>query len=183
MLGPAGGLGEYARRWESNSVLYPAVERVVSGLRLPERSKAWFLEWKARHGHPPWTQSVFPYFYSAFFARVALAVLLLLMLAAITRRVREPEAATFASIAALLLVSPTLHPWYLLWVLPFAASRREPAFLYLSFVCPVAYCLLYSPPRLSGGAILAIEYVPFLVLLATSRMRPAAAPTLAAPAG
>jgi hypothetical protein len=163
---PAGGFSEFARRWESNSILYPAAERVTSALRIPERSKEWFLGWKARHGHPPWTQSVFPYFYSAFFARAALAILLLLGLVAIAVCVRDPVAAAFASLGALLVVSPTLHPWYLLWVLPFAALLREPAFLYLSFAAPLAYGLLYPLAGLSRAGILAIEYAPFVPLLA-----------------
>lgn len=168
---PTGGLAEYARRWEFNSVLYPAVERTIAALEVPERAKSALLEWKSRHGHPPWTQYVFPYFYSAFFARAALALLLALCLIAVAWRVRAPVVATFASISALLLVSPTLHPWYLLWVLPFAAILREPAFLYLSLASPVAYGLLYGLPGLSPGAILTLEYAPFLFLLARSARR------------
>ena len=106
-----------------------------------------FLDLKARWGHPAWTQGVFPYFYSAFFARVLLALLLAAALLVIALRVRGLEAGVFASLAALLLLSPTLHPWYLLWVLPFAASRREPAFLYLSFCVPA---LLRAPLSAAG---------------------------------
>ena len=78
---------------------------------------------------------------------------------------------TRASIAALLLFSPTLHPWYLLWVLPFAAERREPAFLYLSFAAPLSYGLLYPVPGLSPTAIRVLEYGPFAALLAAPLLR------------
>jgi uncharacterized membrane protein len=81
------------------------------------------------------------------------------------------RSATFASLSALLLCSPTLHPWYLLWVLPFAAERREPAFLYLSFTAPLSYGLLHPLPGLSRPAIYAIEYAPFVLLLAATLLR------------
>ena len=168
---PLGGMRDYATRWEFNSVLYPATVRVVHATDLPARAKSAFLDWKARHGHPPWTQSVFPYFYDAFFARAALGVLLAAVLVVIAWRVRDPTAAVFASIASLLLVSPTLHPWYLLWTLPFAAQRREPAFLFLSFSSPLAYGLLYPIPMLSRSFLLLAQYVPFTLLLAATLAR------------
>ena len=78
---------------------------------------------------------------------------------------RDTETAVFASLAVVLMLAPTLHPWYLLWILPFAARRRNAAFLYLSFAIPVSYALLYPVPGLSRGVIYAIEYLPFAVLL------------------
>lgn len=171
---PAAGLGPYATRWEFNSVLYPAVARVVESTDLPERAKAAFLRWKERLDHPAWMQEMFPYFYSAFFARVLLALALAVVLVGIAARERDVDGAVLASLAALLLVSPTLHPWYLLWVLPFAAKRREPAFLYLSFAVPLSYALLYPPPGWNERTVLLVEYVPFAALLAWTLFRLAA---------
>ena len=95
----------------------------------------------------------------------------------IARRVRDLEASVFASLAALLLLSPTLHPWYLLWVLPFAARGREPAFLFLSFGAPLSYALLSPLPGVSRGIVWAGEFLPFAALLAATlyRRREAAA--------
>ncbi len=163
---PAAGLRGYATRWDFNSPLYGAAVGLMDASRLPERAKAAFVTWKTRSNDPPWTQDVFPYFYSAFFARVLLASLLAITLIAAARATRNLEAATFASLAALLLFSPTLYPWYLLWILPFAAKRREPAFLFLSFCAPISYALLYPLRGVSRGLILACEFVPFAVLLA-----------------
>src|SRR5262249_60333519 len=113
---------------------------------------------------------------SAFLARALLAVLLAAILLGIGLRVGALQAAVFASLAALLLLSPTLYPWYLLWVLPFAASRREPAFLYLSFAIPLSYALLYPLPGASTGLVLACEYIPFLALLLLTARRSAGSP-------
>jgi hypothetical protein len=163
---PAGGLAQYVTRWDFNSVLYPVAVRLMETSRLPETAKDLFIDWKDRRGNPPWAERVFPYFYSAFFARVALAAGLVVLLAAIGIRVRDPEAAVFASLAALLLFSPTLYPWYLLWLLPLAAKRREPAFLFLSFCIPISYALTFPLPGVSAPMVLALEYIPFAILLA-----------------
>ena len=144
---------------------YPALYAAMEGARVPQRAKDAFLEWKARHHDPPWTARVFPWFYSAFFARAFLAIILGFLLLAIAWRVTDLWAAVHASVGALLLVSPTLHPWYLLWVLPFAAARKEPAFLWLATAAPLAYAVLYPTPGISIAAVYAIEYVPFAALL------------------
>ena len=164
-VSPAGGMDQYATRWEFNSVLYPAVRAGVEATTLPERLKEDFLRWKARHHDPPWTAKVFPYFYSAFFARAILGIVLAAVLLGIALSVGDLWAAVFASVAALLLFAPTFHPWYALWALPFAAARRNAAWLWLASVVPLAYGLLYPIDGLTRGAILAIEYVPFAVLL------------------
>ena len=110
-------------------------------------------------------ERVWPYFYSEFFARAALALALAAGLAAIAIRIPDPVRATGASIGLLLLVSPVLHPWYLLWALPFAALSRSASFLYLSASVPLAYGLLYRTAYLSSPVILLLEYVPFSALL------------------
>ncbi|MEO8348041.1 MAG: glycosyltransferase 87 family protein [Acidobacteriota bacterium] len=170
-VSPAAGLGPYATRWEFNSVLYPAVAGAVDAIDLPERAKAAYIRLKERLDHPPWTQELFPYFYAEFFARALLAIGLAIALVVIAARARDLEGAVFASLAALLLASPTLHPWYLMWVLPFAAKRREPAFLYFSFAAPLSYALLYPMRGGSAPAVLVVEYAPFAALLGWSLLR------------
>jgi alpha-1,6-mannosyltransferase len=170
-VAPIGGLADYAERWDFNSVAYPVLTRALAGGEVPEHAKELFLDWKERMGHPAWTQALFPYFYASFFARAALAILLAGALLAIGLRVRDPEAAVFASLAALLLTSPTLHPWYLLWILPFAARRRDPAFLYLSFAVPLSYALLFPVAWLPPALVLALEYGPFAALLGAKLAR------------
>src|SRR5690606_20948144 len=54
-------------------------------------------------------------------ARLLAGLLLLLALAIIAARVRSLERRVAYAFAALWLLAPTMHPWYLLWLLPFAA--------------------------------------------------------------
>ena len=169
---PVGALGDYAARWEFSALLYPAVSGAIESWHLPEKAKAAYIRWKEpRRPQRPWMQRVFPYFYTAFFARVALALLLALALLPIALRVRDSGTSVFASRGAFLLVSPTLHAWYLLWVLPFAAARKEPAFLYLACAVPLSYALLYPLPGMTPAAIRLVEYGPFAVLLAITLWR------------
>lgn len=55
-------------------------------------------------------------------------------------------AAVGASLAALVLLAPVVNPWYVAWLVPFAAVLRSPAGLTLS-----ATCLLYYAEFLPGG--------------------------------
>jgi hypothetical protein len=166
-VSPAGGLDQYATRWEFNSVLYPAMFAAVEAGQIPQRAKADFIRWKAAHHDPPWTAKVFPWFYSGFIARLLLAAILATVLVAIAIRVEDLWAAVLFSVGALLLFSPTLYPWYVLWALPFAAARRHAAFLWLSFAVPLSYVMHYPVPGLAvpRAAVLAFEYVPFAALL------------------
>ena len=176
---PVGGLGDYATRWEFNSLAYPALTGVLNDFAVPGRAKRVFQGLKEHLHHPGWMQPLFPYFYAEFFARAALAVALVLALVAIAWRVRNTETAVFASLAAALLASPTLQPWYLLWILPFAALAREPGFLFLCFAAPLSYGLLYPVHGLTAGRILLLEYGPFALLLLWSWRRARAARRLA----
>src|SRR5262249_35426373 len=72
-----------------------------------------------------------------------------------------------------LLLSPTLHPWYLLWILPWLALFPSPAWLALTGLAPLAY--------LGSPWVVWAEYVPFFALLAGScwlRSRRRAEPVL-----
>ena len=167
-VSPWGGLSDYAARWEFNSVAYPALETLFARTEVPESAKAAFSSWE---GRPAWMQPAFAFFYAGFFARAALALLAAAALVTIAWRIRDVETAVFASLATLLLLSPTLHPWYLLWILPFAARARNLAFLYLCSAVVLSYALLYPAAGLSRSAVYALEYVPFAVLLVMPVLR------------
>ena len=177
---PAAGLSNFATRWSGNSVLYPAVETAVERTGLASRAKAAYARWKSTRPEKPWMERPWPYFYPELFARLILAVILAVGLAAIAIRIGDPLRAAGASLGLFLLVSPVLHPWYLLWVFPFAALFRNAAFLYLSVSAAFGYALLHPVAPFSPPIVLAIEYGPFAALLAfdvvrPSRRRPASA--------
>jgi hypothetical protein len=116
-------------------------------------------------------QKPWPWFYPELFARLIIAAGLGAVLAGIALRIPDPVRAAGASLGAFLLASPVLHPWYLLWVLPFAALYRNAAFLYLSVAVVFGYALLHPVSPFSPGLVLALEYGPFAMLLALDVFR------------
>lgn len=62
----------------------------------------------------------------------------------ITRRDRDELRATSISIAAFLALTPVVHPWYLTWMAPFVALRRDAEWIWLLAVAPLLYAPLES---------------------------------------
>ena len=173
---PAAGLANFATRWSGNSVVYPVVEAAVDRLRLAPRAKETYARWKAPRPQKPWMERVWPFFYPELFARAILAAALGIGLFAIAAGRSAAVPAVFASLALFLLISPVLHPWYVLWLLPFAALRRDPAFLYLAAAAPFGYAVLHPVGVFMPGVTIAIEYAPFAFLLVFRRRLASAGP-------
>ncbi|HEV8268922.1 MAG TPA: hypothetical protein VGR00_11825 [Thermoanaerobaculia bacterium] len=166
--GPWRGLSTYAVSWEANGFVYPELFTLVKKSGIADSGKEAYAWIKARLGHP----SVFDYgwgiFYPAFLTR---AVLLFLFAAAVTfvvMRVSDPIRATGLCLVALLAASPTLHPWYLLEVLPFALLFEWVPVLWVAGAAPLVY-LTFLPrgqPAFPHPVLVrAIEFVPALFFL------------------
>jgi hypothetical protein len=158
------GLVTYGVSWEFNGPVYEPLWRGIDaagiapmlsrGLEAFERRTEMWYEWD-------W---IYPYLYPRFLAKLLLAAGMGL---AVLRSLREtdPVAGTRRLFGTLLLLSATVYPWYLLWVLPWAALSRHPAWLALSGLVLLAY--------LPGSiwVYLAI-WVPFAVLMFVRRTSP-----------
>jgi hypothetical protein len=157
LRGVESGISGYALRWEAASLVHRFLEGAFA--------------------------RVFAFDESLFDPRrLARAVELALWLgvgALAWRRRATPAAAAFALLAAFLVLSPTLHPWYVTWIVPFLALRRSPAFVFLAAVAP----LLYAPLRgwvargewVEPAWLWPVVALPFLALLARELVRPRAA--------
>jgi len=116
--GPSlGGLGEYALGWESFSLLHRGIEPLFA------RHFAYDLGWSDPR-------------------RLARATELALWLGlgafAWWRRLELTRAAGLL-VGGFLVLSPTLHPWYLAWIVPFLALRSMPAWSALVAASPLLY--------------------------------------------
>jgi hypothetical protein len=110
---------------------------------------------------------------------VAMAVLFAVMLTALvaiarTRR-REPEgtweAAALAAGAYLLLVPTSMHPWYVIWMVPFLAVVPSSAWLYFSGAVTLSYLKYVVEPAPFPWWAWAAEYVPLYALLGVAGWR------------
>ena len=82
---------------------------------------------------------------------------------------KDPYRATFIIMGVYLVLSPTLHPWYLLWLLPFLPLFPQPAWILLSGLVFLAYEVLigYSMNNVWAERdwVKWTQYGPFYLLL------------------
>ena len=132
------GLLAYGIDWEFNGPVYEPLWRLLDAAGLApalarglEALERWTEMWYA------WDW-VYPYLYPQLLAKLLLAAG---MAFAVVRSLREtdPVAGTGRLFGALLLCSATVYPWYLLWVLPWAALLRQRAWLALSGLILLSY--------------------------------------------
>lgn len=144
-------LTQYAERWRFNDSLFSLFERGIAWSGISPVAKGW----ADTHG----VDSLFTQ--PHMLARGVAWLITLIVLARLARlrwRADLPiERALYLFTATMLLVQPTLHPWYLLWVLPWLALFPSPAWIALSGLIPLAY--------LGGTWVRWAEYVPFYALL------------------
>jgi len=78
---------------------------------------------------------------------------------------RDPIKGCFYTLGVFFLLSPTLHPWYLTWIIPFLCFYRSAAWLVLSGTVGLAYLILFN--YVISGVweesiwVLMAEYIPF----------------------
>lgn len=93
--------------------------------------------------------TVFPDELAAFASRaVAGAAIGLVVLVVLGWRL-APLAGTEWILGALLLLTPALHPWYVVWLVPLVALRRRAAWVALAMLVPLGYVPLAT--WLAGG--------------------------------
>lgn len=158
------GMRDYATRWVFNSPLYEALFFGLERTALAARLKAgWTAIKDPLHLEPlaPW---VYAHLYSDYLARglsalIAVVAIALLIRSAV-RAGRTPSVAL--SIAALLLCSPAIHPWYWLVLVPVAMLEEQRLCLALALCAPFSY-LVYAgaSPWLVAALCYALPYASY----------------------
>lgn len=112
-----GGLNHYNERWEAGSLVFRFVRDGVAALFTtradPERS-----------------------------ARILVKILWCVWAVVVYTRVRDRVRGVGLLLAGFLVLTPTLHPWYLTWLLPFVALAPSRAWLWLFAAAPLFYAPL-----------------------------------------
>lgn len=112
-----GGLSEYAFRWESFSLVYRALE--------PLFARVWAYD-------EAWSDP----------RRLARACVLVAWLALglhAWRARHEPARTAALLVGGFLVLTPTLHPWYLTWIVPFLALRPSSGWSAFVALAPLLY--------------------------------------------
>ncbi len=150
----------YARRWELNSGVFEVTKDATSAaLKLrfsvkdpSENIHLRFMDPVAKHlqgtffslhkegGWDPKKPGKFTLgTLSRAIARIILGAVFIAVLVVTGLRQRDPILAATIVFGTLIVLSPVLHPWYLLWVLPFAAVSRVWPFMILAALSTLAY--------------------------------------------
>lgn len=157
--------------WEFNGPLYEPLWRLVDRLEVDELVTSVLDRLKLRSGDHDFWNRFYPFNYPRLLAKLALAAAGGVALVVVWWRRRHPVEQTGLVFAVLILFSSTVYPWYLLWVLPWAALCRQPAWLALSATILVSYWPQFGGGDLMPWAYLAVWAPFFLVSLRYPRWR------------
>jgi hypothetical protein len=158
LRGPWYGAGvlAYAHRWEHGAVIFAIVRRAYAGLDLAPHLTAAIASAQARWALPPETWDVlYRLVWPQELARITVAAAALAW--AIVQSFRPGLNAAHEArlaIGGALLLAPTLHPWYVLWVLPLAVAEAAWGWILLAALVPLGY--LAWPGDLPWGLRVAI---------------------------
>ncbi len=163
------GLVTYGVSWEFDGPLFEPLWRLLAAIGAAPALAHGLDRLKSLTGIYQGLNPLYPYLYPQFLAKLLLAAGLAAAVAASLRE-RDPATGTGRLLGRLLLCSATVYPWYLLWVLPWAALRRDAAWLALS-----ALILLSYLPQFAGVALWPWVYLgiwgPFAALVLLGRLR------------
>ncbi|MEE2778329.1 MAG: hypothetical protein VYE73_16370 [Acidobacteriota bacterium] len=165
------GLVTYAVSWEFNGPLFEPLWRAVEVARIAD-GVSWVLDRVPRMGIDPGPLSgTYSLVYPQALAKGLLGLALIGVLVWSLRAASAIEACMRA-FGGWVVVSATVHPWYLLWLLPWAAVLGRVPWLVLSASALCAYL-----PTLFGVALLPwpflLVWIPPLTLAVWPRLRSA----------
>ncbi len=158
VVAASGGIpGSYLRfgsSWEFNGPLYEPLWRGLETLDSGGYVHRELDRQKARSGNHEFWNRFYPHNYPRMHARLLLAALFLVL---VILAWRQPNVivATGSVFEVVLLCSATVYPWYLLWLLPFAALRGHLAWLVLCCSAFVSYIPQFTEMPLMPWVFLA----------------------------
>jgi len=165
---PLPGLFSYINRWEFNGGLYRLVTSFMNLLDIKQ------YQWMdlILSGH----LETF-YFSHAFYYKVCAVFILLAVFFNQMNKLRLTSdyrsinfiQRSFILTSGFMLLTPTLHPWYLIWIIPFLVFTLNWSWLLFTFLIQASYFVLKDYALTSVWKesvwVLFFQYVPFYTLL------------------
>jgi hypothetical protein len=165
---PLPGIFSYANRWEFNGGFYQLILSVLKILEVKE------FQWMVLNlsGH----LETF-YINHALYYKICAVIILLAVIFDQIKKLKSTSQflsinfiqRSFVITSLFLLLTPTLHPWYLIWIIPFMVFLPTWSWIAFTFLIQASYFVLKDYVLLSEWNesvwILIIQYIPFYVLL------------------
>lgn len=167
--GVPSGLVAYGVRWEFNGPLFEPLWRLLDQIRAADGVSS-LLDWaKTQTGWIGFWNRFYPWNYPQLLSKLILAAGLLVALG-FAWTDRRPIPSMGKIFSCVILFSATVYPWYLVWILPWAAICRHTAWLGLSGLILLSYLPQFTEMPLFPWVYLLI-WTPFslLFLLPASR--------------
>ena len=184
-------LWEYGSRWRWYDSIFALLDGLAGALSLGERATAGLIALDHRTYGTAWRDVVragYPLATDEMFARVATILLFAALVIGLAwRRIPFTQTALCLTLAFAWL-TPSLHPWYLLWVVPWLPLHWSRGGLALTLLVPFSYASFLSGPTAAGSwaeptgvKILTFVVAGFLTAwdLWRVRVRPSTGPTSA----
>lgn len=157
------GLVTYGVSWEFNGPLWEPLWRLLDRVEASAAVERALDAIKQRTGAHDFWNLFYPFNYPELLAKLLLAPGLLAVVVLAWRRT-DPVISAGILFGGLPLFSATVYPWYLLWVLPWAALCRQPAWLLLAALAPLSYLPQVTGLPLMPWVFLSI-WLPFAIML------------------
>ena len=161
------GLVTYGISWEFNGPLFEPLSWVLDEIPAVDVVKGRLEAVKQWTGKHDFWNRFYPFVYPELMAKVILAAIFFGFFVC-SLWDRHPVTGNGRLFGGLVICSATVYPWYLLWVLPWAALSRHRAWLSLSALIQLSYLSQITDVPHLPWIFLAI-WVPFFGLLWRSR--------------
>jgi len=171
--GLVAGLTEYAGRWLGNESLFGLAHAAIAWIDPTPALKAAITLARRHVPHSGALDPLYGWVYPIDLAKGACALAALGVAAWLVRRRVEPLRGMYLMTGAVLLLSPTAHPWYFLWILPWLCLFPSVPWILLCGLVPLAYVNLGAGGRELEPYpwIRLVEYLPFFTLLILEWLR------------
>jgi hypothetical protein len=160
--GVPAGLVTFGVDWEFNGPIYEPLWRLIDRLEIPSAVSGLLDSLKIRTDEHDFWNQFYPFNYPQLWAKLVLGVGLLVALGvAVVRQL--PLAGMLWIFGSVVLFSATVYPWYLLWILPWAALAGNRAWLVASATVLLSYIPQFREVTLFPWIYLAVWVPPFLL--------------------
>ena len=156
------GLVTFGIQWEFNGPLFEPLWRLIDGMAIPSAASRLLDSFKVWTGQHDFWNQFYPFNYPQLWAKIVLGLVMLVALGVSVVR-RLPLGGMLWIFGSVVVCSATVYPWYLLWILPWAALVGNRPWLLASATVLLSYIPQFTDVALFPWIYLAVWTPPLMV--------------------